>query len=230
MTTTTTGEPKDLAQLYAKIARITSAMKRVPKTGRNTFHKYDYATESDIVDAIRTAMGEEKLAIIPSVDRTERVEPDITRLFMTFTVACGDTGSSIALQWIGDGQDKADKGVYKAYTGAEKYFLMKLFLVATGDDPENDEPQPQPAQRSQPARPAPPVGRQVEQPAPVADSPDAIEHARIAFWTAHQSRLGAQDWSLVQDLLNTKKPQPDTVAGWGRARDAVAAALPKGAA
>lgn len=150
-----TGEAKDLATLYAKIARVTAAMKRVPKHGENKFQHYKYATESDIVDTLREAMGNEKIAILPRVDRTERIEhPNerlgpITRLYMTFTVACGDTGASVQMPWIGDGQDTADKGLYKAYTGAEKYFLMKLFLVATGDDPEQDvEPQAQPPRKA----------------------------------------------------------------------------------
>ena len=31
-----------------------------------------------------------------------------------------------------------DKGLYKAITGANKYFLFKLFQIETGDDPERD--------------------------------------------------------------------------------------------
>jgi hypothetical protein len=33
---------------------------------------------------------------------------------------------------------RVDKGVYKALTGSEKYFLMKAFLIPTGDDPEKE--------------------------------------------------------------------------------------------
>lgn len=33
--------------------------------------------------------------------------------------------------------DDADKGLYKAYTGGEKYFLLKNFLLPTGIDPDN---------------------------------------------------------------------------------------------
>jgi hypothetical protein len=32
-----------------------------------------------------------------------------------------------------------DKAIYKAMTGATKYFYMKVFGVATGDDPENEK-------------------------------------------------------------------------------------------
>lgn len=171
----TIGEPKDLATLYGKIARVTAAMQRVPKNGVNKHQGYKYATESDIVDTLRTAMAEEKIAIIPSVESTERIpHPNerlgpITRLFMRFVVACGDTGAMIILPWIGDGQDTADKGVYKAYTGAEKYFLMKLFLVATGDDPEQDNE----AQQHQPIR------QPARQEAPRTPSP-RNEHAELA--------------------------------------------------
>jgi hypothetical protein len=40
---------------------------------------------------------------------------------------------------IGEGQDAGDKGPYKAMTGAQKYALMKTFMIPTGDDPEADE-------------------------------------------------------------------------------------------
>jgi hypothetical protein len=193
--------PADLAQLFAKIARITAAMKRVPKTGRNQYHKYDYATESDIVDAIRVAMGEAKLAIMPSVERIEQLPNDITRLHMNFIVACGDTGAVVLLPWIGDGQDKADKGVYKAYTGAEKYFLMKLFLVATGDDPEQDEPPPQRKAEITP------------------------QEARERFWKKYAPVLGAADWKIVQRLIDTSEDEPTTVSGWRQAALAIQAAL-----
>src|SRR5699024_6730814 len=36
------------------------------------------------------------------------------------------------------GQDAGDKAVYKAITGATKYALMKVFMIPTGDDPEQD--------------------------------------------------------------------------------------------
>ena len=38
----------------------------------------------------------------------------------------------------GEGADPADKSVCKAMTSALKYALLQSFLIATGDDPEND--------------------------------------------------------------------------------------------
>lgn len=218
MEVATQGQPAELAQLFAKIARVTAAMKRVPKTGRNTFHNYDYATESDIVDAIRTAMGEAKLAIIPAVESTETLAGGITRLMMKFIVACGDTGAFVVIPWIGDGQDKGDKGVYKAYTGAEKYFLMKLFLVATGDDPEQDEQhsQPEPARRPAPAQQT--INQNMK-------PKITTEEAEQRFWTKYSPVLGAADWSLVQRLLQTDDTAPTTAAAWISCARAVETAL-----
>lgn len=157
------------AKLYRKIAVVTAAMKRVPKNGENTFHHYKYATESDLVDAIRDLLHENGLAFLPptvlaytTVEKPNSKQGDVTRVQMEFTIACTDTGETISSVLFADGQDAADKSFYKAYTGGVKYFLMKTFLVATGDDPEQDDDRPaqkQPAgaqyqsPRQQPAAP-----------------------------------------------------------------------------
>ena len=41
----------------------------------------------------------------------------------------------------GEGLDTGDKAPYKAMTGALKYALLQSFLLATGDNPENEPAQ-----------------------------------------------------------------------------------------
>jgi hypothetical protein len=133
--------------LVSKLAAVMAAVERVPKRGRNEFHRYDYATEADIVSVVRQELASRKVMLVPSVQnherhdittkKNERGDP-LTVLHMTFTFYDGDSGESIVMPWLGVGQDGGDKGVYKAMTGGEKYFLMKTFLMPTGDDPEND--------------------------------------------------------------------------------------------
>lgn len=132
--------------LIRKLAEVMAAVERVPKRGRNTFHGYDYATEADIVAVVRKELAERHVMLIPQVNSHDRVElgpnkkgeprEPLTILSMTFTFIDGDTGEGESRQWLGVGQDGGDKGVYKAMTGAAKYFLMKTFLMPTGDDPE----------------------------------------------------------------------------------------------
>lgn len=170
------------ATLYRKIAAVTAAIRRIPKNGKNTFHNYKYATESDLTDGIRDLLEEHGLAFLPpTVLSHERIPLEsksgpLTRVQMQFTLACCDTGEIITSVLWADGQDQADKGFYKAYTGGVKYFLMKTFLVSTGDDPEQDHRQQEerrPAQQEErrPARPAASVGKEApalfeENPAP----------------------------------------------------------------
>lgn len=123
--------------LFVKLAQVMAAVQRVEKKGRNEFHKYDYATEADIVEAVRGALAERSVVLLPSVDEVT-VNGTLTTLAMTFTFVDGETGEVRESKWIGCGDDRGDKGAYKAMTGAVKYFLLKTFLIPTGDDPESD--------------------------------------------------------------------------------------------
>lgn len=130
--------------LPKKLAEVMAAVNRVPKRGRNDFHHYDYATEADIAEAIRKELADRHVILIPAITSQTR-EPVgekgsvLTTLFMSFTFFDGESGEEITRPWLGAGTDKEDKGAYKAMTGGEKYFLLKTFLLPTGDDPETDE-------------------------------------------------------------------------------------------
>lgn len=130
--------------LVAKLAEVMAAVERVPKRGRNDYHGYDYATEADIAATIRKELANRNVMLLPGADDMARVPVGdkgsvLTTLKMSFTFLDGDTGEQLTRPWYGAGTDKEDKGLYKAMTGGEKYFLLKTFLMPTGDDPERDE-------------------------------------------------------------------------------------------
>lgn len=132
--------------LVQKLAEVMAAVGRIPKRGRNDFHGYDYATEADIVEALRGQLAERKVMLVPEVVGYERIElgakkngeakDPVMLLRMRFTFLDGESAEQITREWCGAGQDGGDKGLYKAMTGGEKYFLLKTFLLPTGDDPE----------------------------------------------------------------------------------------------
>lgn len=136
--------------VIVKLAQIMGEMDRIAKNGYNKFHNYSYVQEADIVEAIRTKLAERSVMLIPSVTRVERTpllrtdsngkpkESLITTMYLRFTFVDGESGDSYSADWTGDGEDGGDKGMYKALTGAEKYFLLKTFMISTGDDPEHD--------------------------------------------------------------------------------------------
>lgn len=124
----------------------------VQKKGRNEFHKYNYAGEGDLLEALRPAMVEAGLILIPSlVESTGIDEYGNTRVVVEYTLA-HKSGAvwPDKIKAAGCGNDKnskggvGDKGTYKALTGANKYLLFKLFQIETGDDPEKTEAEPPP--------------------------------------------------------------------------------------
>lgn len=123
-----------------KVSRIAAAVKGVAKSGENTHYHYSYMTENDVLRAVRGPMIEEHLIIYPSV-RSVSKDADITTAIIDFTIVDVDDGEERTLTFVGAGQDPGDKGIYKAYTGAVKYLLAKLFMLPTGDDPERDDTQ-----------------------------------------------------------------------------------------
>lgn len=123
--------------LVRKLAEVLAEIERVPKRGKNEFHNYDYVTEPDLVDAVRSKLAKRRVFVFSSVEELTR-EGSLTTAKVRYTFADGESGETFDVVYYGQGDDKGDKGAYKAYTGALKYFLMKNFLVATGDDPEAD--------------------------------------------------------------------------------------------
>lgn len=134
--------------LVKKLSEVMGAIdKRIAKNGRNTQQNYSYATEADITAAVREHMSERHLLLMPSVEKTEwetlgttskGTPRKLCTLTVKFTLMDGDSGESQTFTVLGQGEDTSDKATYKAMTGATKYALMKLFLIPTGDDPEND--------------------------------------------------------------------------------------------
>src|SRR5690606_22326240 len=123
--------------LVKKLAKIMGEIGSVQKTGRNDFHKYDYVEEHVLVNSVRGKLAEAGIFIFPSVEEHTQ-NGSLATVLMKFTIVDGETGESFETYIAGQGDDKGDKAYYKAYTGAVKYFIMKTFLIPTGDDPEAD--------------------------------------------------------------------------------------------
>lgn len=148
-------QAQQMQKLMQKISDVVNDSKPVKKSGENDFHHYKYATHADIIQELRALIVKKKLSIIPSV--VERLkEGEFTTVKMEFTITDLETGFTIASTFFGDGQDKGDKGLYKAYTGALKYFLLDTFMIETGDDPEKTSPEAR-VQQNRPQQAAKPV-------------------------------------------------------------------------
>lgn len=136
--------------LAAKLAEACSNVGGVEKKGRNEAQRYTYVKAADVAKAIRHELFERGVVIIP--DEVECLNKQIS-----FMNAKGETRNANEVQirtayHITDGHetlvmhgygiawDSGDKAIYKAKTGALKYFLRGLGLIPDEkDDPEADE-------------------------------------------------------------------------------------------
>lgn len=141
-------EPARRLTLPQKLLAIQTAVDKIVKDGKNLSDKYDFASDENVLDRFRPLMDEHRLLLIPEMV-TARVSEGATRSGTTryFTEVTfnmiwldADTGEKLSVPWYAQGVDLAgEKGVGKAATYAEKYFLLKFFHVATRkDDPDAD--------------------------------------------------------------------------------------------
>ena len=115
------------------------------KDGINRHQAYKYITEAQYKRNFSKALIE--VGLIFQIQELERrFSTDILNSTMHLvevdfmgTLIDIDTGEKLDYYFSGTGADTGDKALYKAYTGALKYFIATNFMVAEGNDPENDE-------------------------------------------------------------------------------------------
>jgi hypothetical protein len=160
--------------LYRKISTIAGKVGSVAKDGYNPQLKYRYPTPATVIEAVKDLLCDEKLAIVPTITGVIK-EPTgsttqsgaqkvITRVEMIYLILDGDSGESLSVPWVGEGEDWSDKGIAKAQTIALRTFLINLFQIPSGDDDPDagqvkapqpatyQQPAPAPAAKSQPSR------------------------------------------------------------------------------
>jgi len=135
--------------LVTKLSTIMGELGSVKKEGFNKAQGYKFVRESDVVAALVPLLAKHHIILHTSVTSHDMrplyttssgSQMWLTTITVDGTWIDGDTGETLpASTFVGYGADTGDKGVYKAMTGAEKYMLMKGFLISTGDDPEADE-------------------------------------------------------------------------------------------
>jgi hypothetical protein len=139
--------PKTPVQLNLrqKLAEVRRRIGYVQKRGHNERNNYSYVTAADIAGSVGDILSELGVVVIPrleeisyesAVGRGEAAR--MARVVMAYTFADVDSGEEIIAKVAGQGLDPGDKAPYKAMTGALKYVLLQSFLLATGDDPEDD--------------------------------------------------------------------------------------------
>ena len=137
---------EQLDKIAPAIVAAQAALGPIAKSATNKFDNYRYATLGDYVTAITPVLAAHGLAAITSVDdfeffprRTSKGNDENGAAVSVSLTILHTSGQYITVRGQGEGQDRADKAIFKGTTGARKYVLAAAFGLATTDDPEADE-------------------------------------------------------------------------------------------
>ncbi len=158
--------------------------------------KYSYVSEANFLEAARPAMVKHGLALLPScVELRESGNKVYVHMSYTLTHTSGAVWPKELFMW-GCGEDRGDKAVYKAITGANKYMLFKLLNVPTGEDPESGT-QPEEQSTTKPAA----TKTEVETPYKMPDKEKVLKTIMKEFPGASEEARNNRLAALNQNLL-----------------------------
>jgi len=201
------------------------------KDGKNRHQSYEYITEKQYKTNFKAALAAAGLdfksslvdyQFIPTV--SDKMNMVIARFeFQIIDRASGETETYLA---AGAGADTGDKGIYKAYTGAIKYFLANNFLVAEDSDPESDDGEV----RAEKPRHASPERREeiknavTDQNAPATD--EQLEAVALGINMLEEAQVDEEVIKSFTDMLETELSKAEAE----QLLEAIAELLPDAAA
>lgn len=135
--------------LYEKLVIIMSEMGTVAKNGKNEFDNYSYVKESDVSEKLQGLLVKNQVFVFSSIENSKSQQvtssqgkPNIlSTVHIKYTfVNAENPEEKFEVYSAGDGMDRGDKAIYKAITGAHKYFMIRNFNLGSDDDAEKDSP------------------------------------------------------------------------------------------
>lgn len=173
-----------IGKIVAAIAKCSTEIGSVSKDGYNKAQGYAFVGDEHIMAKAQSALADNGLCIAPStMEHASAPNLKGTQAICTVCVTwlvSHVSGEWFTIQTVGEGADPADKGAYKAMTGARKYAFRLLFNIPTGDDAEKDDG---PAQRQQ--------GAPAHQPQQAQQPADPDTEARRNVFTFVSNKVGA---------------------------------------
>lgn len=183
------------------------------KDGKNLQQQYKYITEAQYKMYFEQALETVGLDYTFNLDQvtfqqniTEKQH--LTSITVIIHIIDPETGEVREYKTFGTGADMSDKGLYKAMTGALKFFIATNFLVAENTEPENDETDKKPGSN----RPASTEKRQAIK-EEIMSTEEPVTDAQKAKIKALRDELKILDpkHELIAKINSTMKAGPSKV-------------------
>ncbi|WP_179395024.1 ERF family protein [Lacticaseibacillus absianus] len=133
------------ALLVGKLVAASRSIGAVAKDGENGYQGYKFQSEAAIKEAVKKAINDVGIQILPSYEITNQYDTPSKRgtvhivdVIGTFTIT--DGRASLVIKMPGSGQDSGEKATAKACTSAQKYLYKQLFNISDREnDPDTDD-------------------------------------------------------------------------------------------
>lgn len=145
--------------LTKKLLEVARSIRPVLKASPGGFFSKGYISESDLVERIRPIMLEKGILVLPQL-KDYKKEGELVTAVLEIKLLDVETNEAMSFTWAGQGVDKGDEGLYKAYTGALKHFFLKTFLIPTRSEEDLLEERDQPEETKQIVREEPATSSQ----------------------------------------------------------------------
>lgn len=184
---------------------------------------YSFASEGEIIAALRPAMVEAGIVVRPVRVRVVRQHTytarsgsvlHSVRLRVRYRFTHAPSGTFALAETVGEAADSGDKAASKAMTIAFKYALREFFCIETGDDPDKVHPD---ALEADPEQSGGERGSFERCRAALASAPDRAYLDRYLDIARRGRNYSPAQWELLnatyQERLDALGRQPQTTNG-----------------
>ena len=204
----------DRIPMAARLSKIMGEIGRIEKRGeirsQGSGPSYNFARDTDVMDAVVPRMVEEGIIMVPESVELLSIGPNMRETQMIANIKMAwhvtDGIDSIRFETLGQGQDSGDKALPKAQSNARKYAFFLLFHIVTGDDPDQSVSESGGrARRSQPGQGAQskPVSGPVPAPAYRRTDLVAVMRAKALDYKA------VEDYATLIGIPTDERPMSD---------------------
>ena len=124
--------------IYQRVLAVMDDLYYVQKEDKKVNGQYTFVSHDAVSAAIHPFLVKHRIVVTPTViDHTIDGNRTVVNVEVNF-VNADIPEEKITINSIGYGIDNQDKGIGKAVSYATKYAFLKMFVLETGDDPEQD--------------------------------------------------------------------------------------------
>lgn len=167
--------------IHSQLGEIAKKIGHIARGDRNDFDGYDFRSIDAVYNTVGPLLAEHGVFCAVSVRNVERWRAQSAsgkvqwhvEACIDYTFTSAVDGSSITCEMVGEGIDRGDKAINKAYAAAHKYCLLQLFAIPTSEKRDGDFESPET------------VADIMEDKLPVKDMPAMPKNPKTAQETDH---------------------------------------------